>query len=304
MLPWLILVLAVILPIALNVVLINQSILPNTSYRPDLAISLISVGVAIFMFVGLYLVAAELTPIYLSEEQLRTMLKTHPGYLIFKDDQFVYRAVNPAFASFLGKDENTILGKSDYDFFPRSDANLFRQEDEQAIQSGNPITTEHEVRSVEGVRWLEITRTPYVDDNDAVTGLLISAQDITAQKQADIPLLKQKQGLLALQDASLTLMEELNLPATLDSVLTWGLKLSGLPHGFICLVDPDDSTISFQAVTDLLKNFINEKMKPGEDIAGKVWQTGQPFVVNNYTEWSGRSKIFGDLCWARWGGCH
>jgi diguanylate cyclase (GGDEF)-like protein/PAS domain S-box-containing protein len=293
--PWLIFCLTLILLIGLNVVLIVQDISPGTSYRPNLIVAIISLGIAAFMFAGLYYISTDLTPLMRSEEQLQTLFDNYPGYLLLKDDQYNYRVVNSAFATFLGKEVDAIIGKTDFDFFPRSQALIFQLEDEQTLLSGNPSTNEHEVRGVDGKIWLEITRTPYTDENIAASALMITAQDITARKVAEISKIKQNRDLITIQDASLALMENLDLSFTIDTVLSWSKKLSGLPDGFVCLVEPDGSSIRFRAVSEQLEKFLLESVKPGEGFVGRAWQTGQPLFVDNYNEWNGRTKHFSDL---------
>jgi diguanylate cyclase (GGDEF)-like protein/PAS domain S-box-containing protein len=185
-----------ILLIGLNAVLIYQDISPEIIYRPSLVVAFVSLGIAACMSAGLYLISADLIPLTQSEEQLRTLFENYPGYLVLKDAEYKYRAINSAFANYLGKDIDATIGKTDFDFFPRSQANIFQQEDELTLRSGKPITNEHEVRGVEGKKWLEITRVAYSDGKTVTSGILVSAQDITDRKEAEISKNQQNHDLL------------------------------------------------------------------------------------------------------------
>ena len=41
-----------------------------------------------------------------------------------------------------------------------------------------------------------------------------------------------------------------------------------------------------------LSQSVGSRRKPGEGLAGKIWQTGQPLVVDDYDAWSGRVATF------------
>lgn len=300
--PWIILSLALIALIGLDLVYLNQSISKDAISKPSLTVILVSVSIAIFIFRGVYLITKELTPLGNIVEQHQVIFKNYPGFLILKDNQLHYKAVNSAYAKFLGKDIDSILTKSDLDFYPRSLAFQLQQEDRQALKSGHPLTSEHEIGGLEETKWLEITRIPYFDQDTSSVNLLVAARDITSSKKSEITSTRIRKASTTLLDTSLSLIGQLDLPATLESVLAWSVELFKIPNVFVCLLESDETLLRYKATTESIKGLLNEPIKPGEDLAGVVWQSGQPLIVENYSTWDGKTDQFEGLQFGTVGG--
>jgi PAS domain S-box-containing protein len=95
--------------------------------------------------------------------------------------------------------------------------------------------------------------------------------------------------LSALQEATLTLMRELGLDEVLHVILTLAAKLMNTPHGFVCLVEPDESSLKVLLGLGRTAEFVGLELKPGEGLAGQIWQTGRPMVIQDYHNWTGRA---------------
>lgn len=126
------------------------------------------------------------------EEQrnrLRMIFTVTPDLLVLLDRDFVYRAVNPAFCHFTGKREEELLGRTDFDVFPRPEAEVYRRSDEEVLASGELHILEREVADADGTtRWLQVAKAPIFDATGDIGGLLASARDITAQKAIEAAL--------------------------------------------------------------------------------------------------------------------
>lgn len=83
--------------------------------------------------------------------EVTTLLETLPGYAFFKDAEGRYVMANQNFARALGHTSETILGKSDYDLFPRELADKYRDDDARLLQSGQPMAVGEE-QMIEGGR--------------------------------------------------------------------------------------------------------------------------------------------------------
>jgi len=73
---------------------------------------------------------------------LHSLLRSIPDMVWLKDTDGAFLACNPAFERLYGAKEEDILGKTDYDFVPRTLADFFRQKDLAAMASGEPKTNE------------------------------------------------------------------------------------------------------------------------------------------------------------------
>ncbi|MEK6573186.1 MAG: GAF domain-containing protein, partial [Chloroflexota bacterium] len=71
----------------------------------------------------------------------------------------------------------------------------------------------------------------------------------------------------------------------MDSILTRAGVLAGTPHGYIDLVLPEHSVMEQKVGRGAFSEFVGYRVRPGEGLSGKVWQTGQPLAINDYQTW-------------------
>ncbi len=114
------------------------------------------------------------------------------------------------------------------------------------------------------------------------TGLEVTPEQIEQMRIQNV-------YLAALHDTTLDLINRLELTDLLQAVVHRAGQLLSTEHGFVGLVADDESELELKVVSGLFEQRLGVKMKPGEGASGKVWQTGQPLVVNNYDAWTGRS---------------
>jgi len=118
---------------------------------------------------------------------LRTLLDTLPDLVWFKDPDGVYLECNARFERFFGAPKADILGRTDYDFVDREQADFFREQDRKAIAAGVPSMNEEEITfKDDGHREsLETIKTPILDPEGRTLGVLGIGRNITARKQAE-----------------------------------------------------------------------------------------------------------------------
>lgn len=122
-------------------------------------------------------------------KRLRTIFTVTPDLVVLLDRDFVYRAVNPAFCHFMGTAEEELLGRTDFDVFPPGLAEVYRRSDEEVMASGELHIIDRELADADGTtRWLQVAKAPIFDAAGEASGLLVSARDITAQKQIEAAL--------------------------------------------------------------------------------------------------------------------
>ena len=112
-----------------------------------------------------------------------TILTTTPDFFILKDRASIYRMVNPAFCRFMGKKEDEIIGKTDYDLFSRDEAEAHRNGDIFVMESKKSETMDWEVTGAVGKSWLQVTKSAVFNSEGVVEGVLCTIQDITDMKQ-------------------------------------------------------------------------------------------------------------------------
>lgn len=141
----------------------------------------------------------------------QSILDHLPHPVVYKDASLVYRAANAAFKNFLGKTDNDIIGRTDADFFPHSQAGAMSRIDEQTLQQGNEQIDDREVIGTGGKTWLRMTHIPVMDEAGAYTGLLVSCLDITDRKQLERKLEENKAQIKTLTSEKQSLQEEQRL---------------------------------------------------------------------------------------------
>lgn len=121
----------------------------------------------------------------IEENILRALFDTLPDLVWLKDEQGVYLACNRRFEIFFGARESDIVGKTDYDFVARDQADSFRENDRRAIAIGKPSVNEEWLTFAEdGYRGLfEAVKTPMYNKRGKLIGVLGVARDITERER-------------------------------------------------------------------------------------------------------------------------
>ncbi|MFN7958764.1 MAG: ATP-binding protein [Holophagaceae bacterium] len=115
------------------------------------------------------------------EARLQALLRAIPDLVWLKNPEGVYLGCNRAFERLFGAKEADILGKTDYDFVSREQADFFRQKDRDVIESGETRINEEWVTLAETGQeiLLETLKTPMHDAEGRLTGVLGIGRDIT-----------------------------------------------------------------------------------------------------------------------------
>jgi PAS domain S-box-containing protein len=117
---------------------------------------------------------------------LRTLIDHLPDNVFVKDLQSRVVINNVAHAQNLGaKDPDSVVGKTDFDFFPRTLAEKFYADEQKLIASGEPYNgEEHTLNCATGQqRWTRTTKVPLLDREGKLIGIAGINRDITERKQ-------------------------------------------------------------------------------------------------------------------------
>ncbi len=111
---------------------------------------------------------------------------------------------------------------------------------------------------------------------------------IFRRKRAKEKLNQQNEYMDALHETALGLMNRLKLNDLLEAIVSRAGALLGTPHGFIYLAQEGEAEMVLQVGMGTYSKYTGHRLKPGEGVAGIIWQTGQPLIVEDYQTWSGR----------------
>ncbi|NIO69327.1 MAG: GAF domain-containing protein, partial [Anaerolineae bacterium] len=96
----------------------------------------------------------------------------------------------------------------------------------------------------------------------------------------------------ALYHTSLDITTQLEMPELLQSIVERAVILLQGEGGGICLYDPKREELRWVIGYGYTGDYVGTALKPGEGMAGKVFQTRQPLIVDDYRTWEGRAPMY------------
>lgn len=101
-------------------------------------------------------------------------------------------------------------------------------------------------------------------------------------------LVRQNAHLAALHEVTLGLITRLDERGLLEAIITRAAQLLDAPHGFVYLLEPGAGVMACKVGIGVFERWVGSRLQPGEGIAGKVWQTSAPLVVDDHDPWLDR----------------
>jgi len=128
--------------------------------------------------------------------------------IFVKDRDHRWVLVNDSFCRFLGRDRVELLNKSDYDFFPKTEADTFWQKDEWVFANGDTDENEESFTSQDGETITISTKKSLFTDQNNHQFLVGTIRDITDRKQAEFALENLNEALEARVEARTAALRE------------------------------------------------------------------------------------------------
>ncbi|MBW4561767.1 MAG: CHASE2 domain-containing protein [Mojavia pulchra JT2-VF2] len=117
-----------------------------------------------------------------SKEFLHQVINTIPDPIFVKNEKHQWIVLNEAYCRFIGYPNNLLIEKTDYDFFPKHEADVFRQQDEIIFQTQQPQENEEEFTDAHGKTHLIATKRSLHKDAAGNFFLVGVIRDITQRK--------------------------------------------------------------------------------------------------------------------------
>ncbi|HFD38981.1 MAG TPA: response regulator, partial [Anaerolineae bacterium] len=176
------------------------------------------------------------------------------------------------------------LGRKPQDVFPPEFAETVMDLIERVSAGGGIQVFEYQMSIAGQQRHYEARLVPY--DQDKV---LTIVRDITDRIQAEEALRQRNAQLETLHDIFLDISAHLNMPTLLRSIVQHAVKLLDAETGAIYLYDEEKGKLIRSVAWGASEKFLGVELAPGEGLAGKVFQSEQPMIVDDYRTWEGRS---------------
>jgi PAS domain S-box-containing protein len=117
-------------------------------------------------------------------------------YVLDTDNRFML--INRSCAEFFGLDEDEVVGRSMYDFFPKEIADSFRDNNAQVIEAGRPVEFEERAPRPDGPHTYLAAKFPLLDPAGVPYAVCGITTDITERERAKQEADRLKEGFFAL----------------------------------------------------------------------------------------------------------
>lgn len=149
--------------------------------------------------------------------RLKNMIDALPGDVYCKDINGIWTSINKHCVASLYRmgfikepKEEEVLGKTDYDLFDKATADGYRLNDLEVIHSQRKLTLEETTLLPNGSHiTLLSTKSPFVDKNNQVLGIIGNSFDITERKQMEGELHQAKEKAEAANRAKTSFLENM-----------------------------------------------------------------------------------------------
>lgn len=116
------------------------------------------------------------------EHYQRALLDNFPFLVWLKDQQGRFLAVNQPFADTCKiASSDDLIGKNDYDVWPKEVAEAYSRDDAEVLASKKPKNVEEQIQSNEDILWMETYKSPVTLDGNVI-GSVGFSRDITEKK--------------------------------------------------------------------------------------------------------------------------
>lgn len=126
---------------------------------------------------------------------LKALLDNIPDAIYFKDTSSRFIKVNSAMASHYGENQKAddFLGKTDFDLFTKEHAQPAYKDEQEIINTGNPLIGKIEKETLPdgSVNWVTTTKLPLRDSSDTIIGTMGISRGVTELKEAQFALARE-----------------------------------------------------------------------------------------------------------------
>ena len=141
-----------------------------------------------------------------SEALYSSLVDNLPVQMLRKDLDGTFTFANRAFCELLDKPFAEIVGKTDFDFYPRELAEKFRDDDRRVMETGELFETVEENDKEGAARYVQVLKSRVHDSQGKIIGTQAIFWDVTKRKRAEADLEHERYLLQTLMD---------NLPHTI-----------------------------------------------------------------------------------------
>ena len=199
---------------------------------------------------------------------LRSLINAVADPIFVKDRDHRWVLFNEAFVALLGRPREALIGRSDYDFFPKAQADVFRRQDELVFETGRENSNEEMLTDAKGQTHVLVTRKALWVSPSGKPHLIGVIRDITAVVDAAEDIKRSKERLHRAQKletmgyvAGGVAHDFNNLIAAIRGCAE--LMLENLPKGHPSRVDAEEIRAAGERAAALTRQLLSFGRCPG-----------------------------------------
>jgi PAS domain S-box-containing protein len=155
-----------------------------------------------------------------------------------KDQNFRWQFVNQGYSQLVGYSREQLLGKSEPDIFPPSQAESFRQADRQVLSSGQACEHVAAITDASGRHHMVLTKTSLFRTQGGAPMIVSTLQDITEQRQAEHILKRQSERERLFGEIAQHLLQSMNPEELLQTTVNEVRRFLKIDWVFFYSFDP------------------------------------------------------------------
>lgn len=199
---------------------------------------------------------------------LESLIDSVADPIFVKDREHRWVLFNEAFVALLGRPRAEILGKSDYDFFPKAQAEVFRRQDELVFETGRENSNEEMLTDAKGRTHVLVTRKTLWTSPTGKQHLIGVIRDITDLVDAAEDIKRSKERLHRAQKLETMGYLAGGVAHDFNNLLSAirgcaELLLENLPKGHPSRVDAEEIRSAGERATALTRQLLSFGRRPG-----------------------------------------
>ena len=256
----------------------------------------------------------DITPIQQAENSVRastqrlvSVVEMVPDGIIIMDPNGNITFANPTAERLLGLTRSQIVGRV---YNPPEwhamtvDGKPFPAEEtpfERVRRTGRSVHgVEHAIQRPDGKRtFLSINAVPLNEEGEEFQGMVAAIVDITERKRTEQALARNAREMSTLYETSLAINSQPDLRALLRTITESAANLLGVNMGGLYLVKPDERLLELVVSYNLPRDFTGTQLHFGEGVSGRVAQSGEIVMVDDYLHWDQKASPFANVNFRR-----
>jgi two-component system cell cycle sensor histidine kinase/response regulator CckA len=232
------------------------------------------------------------------EQDVPGYLKTHPEFVQLAMKKIKFIDVNQwTLDLYEASSKEELFAAIDL-LFPPDMVNSFTRELIALSEGKLFYETENHTRSLKGKELDLLINVSFPREGD-YQHVIVSGLNITPLRQAEMALKHQNAFLESLNRTAVGMMAHPDIDELLKGITDQARQLFGAPQSFIYLLDetqaePELVVRAISSAGDLLNKYLGFRLKANEGFSGRIFATGSPLVVADYSTWEGRTERIPD----------